>query len=188
MDFEGYCGICRKDVHCCIFEKGGFTFITPKDAKNIKKKICKDYNYFVDYSPLPKKVVNILKNCDPVLEGKLRHSQLDRQEKILRLKTQKDGRCIFLGDDGKCVIYSIRPNICRIFPFWCIRLDNGKIKVIAHDIDPKCKAIISIAKNEEDIEKVLSKSEMIKIKKLFKNIEKESDSYKKQIERFVKEL
>jgi len=188
MDFESNCRRCGKDAHCCIFEKCGFTFISPKNAKDIKRKINKDYGYFLDYSPLSKKVVDVLKNCDPALEGWTRYLQLDNENRILRLKIRKDGRCIFLGNGGKCRIYSIRPNICRIFPFWGMRLTNGMIKVILHDVNPKCSAVKSFAKQHEDIEKALPRSEIIAIIKIFRGIEKEADSYKKQIKAFVKEL
>jgi Fe-S-cluster containining protein len=188
MNFEINCRGCGKDAHCCIFEKGGFTFVSPKNAKDIKRKIKRDYSYFLDYSPLSKKVVDVLKNCDPALEGWMRYLQLDKENRILRLKTRKDGRCIFLGNNGRCRIYIIRPNICRIFPFWGMRLTNGRIKVIMHDVNPKCSAIKFFAKLHEDIEKALPISERIEIIKIFRDIEKEADSYKKQFKRFVKEL
>ena len=188
MEFQSNCKRCRKDAHCCIFEKCGFTFVSPKNAKDIKQKINKDYSYFLDYSPLSKKVVDVLKNCDPALEGKMRYLQLNKQNRILRLKLKKGGRCIFLGNDGLCEIYGQRPNICRIFPFWAMRLANGKIKVIEQDVNLKCSAIKSLAKGHEDIEKALLRSEIIAIRKIFRDIEKESVSYKKQIKRFVKEL
>ena len=36
----------------------------------------------------------------------------------IRLR-EKDGSCIFLGDDGKmCTIYEARPVQCRTYPFW----------------------------------------------------------------------
>ena len=33
------------------------------------------------------------------------------------LREEKDGRCVFLGEEG-CRIYSVRPVQCRTFPFW----------------------------------------------------------------------
>jgi Fe-S-cluster containining protein len=186
--FEKHCKGCRKDAHCCIFKKTGFTFISPKDAKNIKQKINKDYSYFLDYSPLSKKVVDVLRDCDPALEGRMRYLQLDKKNRILRLKTKKDGRCIFLGNDGKCEIYSIRPNICRIFPFWAMRLISRKIKVIEHDNKPRCKAICSISKIKDDVEKAISKKKAAAIRKIFKDIENEAKDYKKNVRGFAKEL
>lgn len=175
LSLESYCKECAPKVHCCIFKNNnGFTFLAPSDAKKIKRKIKKDYEYFIDYTPLPKKVIDDLKNDDPSLEGRLRFSQLDKN-KILRLKTKKDKRCIFLNNNGKCEIYSVRPNICRIFPYWAIRLNNKKLKIIAHDLNPKCRIIISNSKIDEK-----------QIKNVFKKIEKESLSYKKDIKKFVK--
>jgi Fe-S-cluster containining protein len=189
MDYETHCKVCKKDVHCCIFKKDtGFTYVGIKDAEKIKKRIKKDYSYFLDYSPLPKKILTALKNDDPVLEGSLRFSQLDKEKRILRLKTKKDGRCIFLNDNGRCDIYSIRPNICKIFPFWAIRLTNGKLKVIEHDIAPRCLIIKSLNKKDKDIEKALPKKEISRIKKIAKDIVKEKTKYKKDIRCFAKYL
>jgi Fe-S-cluster containining protein len=178
MDCKTYCKNCPKDVHCCIFKNGGFTFLTTKDAKIIKSKIKKDFAYFLDFSPLPKKIITSLKNCDPALEGGLRYSQLDKQNKLLRLKTKKEGRCIFLDDDGKCVIYEIRPNVCRMYPFWGLRLTNGKIKIVEHGINSKCELLKSFKLNNSpshynDIEKDLSKRDLLELKKIFSKIEKE---------------
>jgi len=186
MDMEKYCRICKRDTHCCIFEKGGFVFASLKDAKEIKKRIKREYDYFLDYSALPIKAVNKLKRCDPALEGRMRYMQLNKNN-ILRLKTKEGGRCIFLNDSGRCRIYSIRPNICRIFPFWGIRLTDGRIKIIMQDADHKCGAAKSLAGSYEEIEKALPKHEIIKLKKIFKRIEKEADSYKKEISKLIKE-
>ena len=188
MNCESYCRNCKKDVHCCIFKNGGFVFANPKNAEEIKQQTKKEHSYFLDYSPLPKKIVKMLKNCDPSLEGKMRYQQLDNKNRILRLKTKKDKRCIFLDDNGKCEIYSIRPNICRIFPFWAIRLTDGKIKLIAHDINHGCRIIKKSNRLTENIEKSLTRSEVTAIKKVFREIEKEANSYNRQITKFVNEL
>lgn len=186
MDFKNTCKNCPNNSHCCIFNKqSGFTFLTIKDAKRIKKQTKKEYSEFLDYSPLSKKVLNYLKNDDPANEGTLRLSQLDKN-RILRLKTKNNGKCIFLNDQNRCEIYDIRPNICRIYPFWAIKLINGKLKVIEHDINSKCKIIKSLKK--KDIDNILSKNEQTKIKKLFKDIINENSSYKKNIRKFIKKI
>jgi Fe-S-cluster containining protein len=46
------------------------------------------------------------------------------------MKNRKDGSCIFLRTDGKrnayeCLIYEIRPILCRLFPFEINRIDIG---------------------------------------------------------------
>lgn len=182
MYFEGNCKECRKDWHCCIFKNNsGFAFVGIQDARNIKRRIKKDYSYFLDYSPLPKKVINLLRYEEPALEGKIRYSQLDKGS-LLRLRTKKDGMCIFLNDYGKCEIYSIRPNVCKIFPFWAMKLTNGRIKVIEHDAYPKCSIVT------KDIGKNISRKKVLTIKKIFRKIEKENDYYKRNIKKFVKSL
>lgn len=187
MDYKNACKKCIREEHCCIFnDDSEFAFAGIKSAKNIKRHIKKDYSYFLNYSPLSKKAINDLKYDDPSLEGRLRYFQLDNK-RILRLKTQKNKRCIFLEKSGRCSIYNIRPNICRIYPFWAIKLINGKFKVIKHDSDTSCNAIRSIMKQGKDIEKVLSPKEISEIKKVMKNIEKEDIFYRKNIKKFVKE-
>lgn len=169
------CKNCRKDVHCCIFRNNsGFTFVGIKNAKLIRSKIKKNYSYFLDYSPLPKKIIDRLKNDDPSLEGFVRYSQLDK-DRLLRLKTKKGGSCIFLSN-GKCEIYAIRPNVCRIFPFYAVKLIDGRIKVIEHDSNPKCP----IVKNGVNI----SRRKTVLMKKIFSDIRKENAYYTKNIKYF----
>jgi Fe-S-cluster containining protein len=173
MDFKKHCKTCSPKKHCCIFKENiGFTFFSLSNAKEIKKKIKKDYSFFLDYSPLPKKTIKLLKEGDPALEGYLRYSLLDKMGRLLRLKTKRDGRCIFLNDDKKCEIYDIRPNICKIYPFWAVRLIDDSIKVIAHDPESGCPAL-------ENLDETLSKKEINSIKKLFRLIEKEAVDYSK---------
>ena len=179
------CKKCKKEPHCCIFKNNGFAFVGIQDAQKIKNRIKKDYNYFLDYSPLPKRVIHQLRYEDPALEGKLRYSQL-LEGSLPRLRTKKNKRCIFLDDYGKCEIYSIRPNICRIFPFWAMKLTNGRIKVIVHDDDPKCRIIECIA--DKDVENTLSKKEISAIKSVFRKICKENLFYRKDIRKFAKIL
>jgi Fe-S-cluster containining protein len=191
--FESYCKICKKNVHCCIFKhNAGFTFVGLQDAKKIKRKIRKEYTHFIDYSVLPIRTINALKNNDAVLEGALRYDQLDQESRLLRLKTKEDGRCIFQNDVGKCDIYSARPKICRIYPFWAIRLTDGTLKIITHDPYPRCgiiKRILSQNKNNNhDIESALSKKQRIEIKKTFNQIINENKGYKKNIRKFAEKI
>ena len=139
------CLECSTKFHCCI---NGFAFVGIQDAKKIKKIIGKDYKEFLDYSKLSKPALNLLKKGDPSLESTLRFSLINN-DKILRIK-KKDGKCFFLKN-GKCTIYEIRPKICRIYPHWCIKLINGKIKVIEHDPDSLCliRNLDTVTKDEE---------------------------------------
>ncbi len=170
MDYKKQCSSCKPQYHCCIFKNNpGFVFVSLSDAARIRKKTGKDYSYFLDYSKLPKNVVAILKNGDPAEESRLRYSQL-RSNRLLRMK-KKDSRCVFFN--GKCSIYQARPNICRIYPFWAVKLTNGKLKVITRDAVPRCKIAKAICKN--DVEDILTKKEIAEIKEIFKKIKKEKN-------------
>jgi len=189
MQYQSFCRVCPTNAHCCTFKnKSGFTFVGIEDAKKIKSETKKDYNESLDFSPLSEDIVAFLKDDDPSLEGAMRNKQLDKQNRLLRLKTKKDGTCIFLDKNRRCTIYDIRPNICRIFPFWAMKLNNGKIKIIEHDEKPKCGIIKSKNKEFEDIEDSLSDNEVKEIKKIFGDIIKENKHYKKNIRRFAKTI
>jgi len=183
-DFKNACKKCIREEQCCFFNDASeFAFVGIKDAQRIKRHTKKDYSYFLNYSPFTKKIIADLKSDDPFREGRLRYSQLDNK-RILRLKT-KNKRCVFLKKSGGCSIYSIRPNICRIFPFWAVRMVNGTYKVITHG-DGVCIAIESILRQRKDVEKIISPKEISEIKRIMKNIEKEDVFYRKNIKRFVK--
>ena len=53
------------------------------------------------------------------------------------LKDNEKGGCIFL-EDNRCSIYSIRPNQCRIFPFWS---ENLKSRFRWKQLIPLCPGI-----------------------------------------------
>lgn len=42
--------------------------------------------------------------------------RLDSGELTVALRA--DGRCSFLGADGRCRVYAARPTQCRTYPFW----------------------------------------------------------------------
>jgi Fe-S-cluster containining protein len=188
MYFASYCKDCKKSTHCCVFEKdNGFTFLTPANAKLIHQTTGLPYSQFATYEPLSAKSIHALKTSDEVREGALRATQLDAKGRILRLKTKENGRCIFLQDNGRCGIYAIRPNICRIYPFWAMRLLDGNVKVIRHDSIPTCPIIRSLEKKDSDVELTLSNKRITDVKALFADILEEQASYKKDIKSFVKE-
>lgn len=48
-----------------------------------------------------------------------RRRYLARTEEGVRvLRLEKDGRCTFLGSDGRCKVYAVRPRQCATYPFW----------------------------------------------------------------------
>lgn len=54
-----------------------------------------------------------------VSSGWFRRRYLERlAEGDLVVAAHGDGRCVFLGADGCCRVYSVRPVQCRTYPFW----------------------------------------------------------------------
>lgn len=47
-----------------------------------------------------------------------RRRYLARTDGELVLQSGSDGRCVFLGSDGRCSVYDARPRQCRTYPFW----------------------------------------------------------------------
>jgi Fe-S-cluster containining protein len=48
------------------------------------------------------------------------------------LATREDGRCFFLGEDGRCAVYEHRPEGCRLYPLvWSV--EGGRAT-----LDPEC--------------------------------------------------
>jgi Fe-S-cluster containining protein len=165
------CLECSAKNHCC---KNGFAFVGIDDAKKIKEVSGKEYSEFLNYSQFTQDMLTHLKESDPSLESNLR-SYLITDNRLLRLKKSK-GQCIFLKN-GECSIYENRPKICQMYPYWCMELIDGTIKVINHD-DNFC-----LVRNQ----KVLSADEEDKKRTLFREIIAEAHYYKKNIVQFAKE-
>lgn len=45
------------------------------------------------------------------------------------IRRQKDGSCCFLAKDNKCVIYSVRPSVCRLDPFTIVDYDYERNRI-----------------------------------------------------------
>lgn len=93
--------------------------------------------------------------------------------KIPALKTKVNGDCIFLKNK-KCSIYNVRPNICRMYPYWAINLKDGKIVIIKHDHESNCNYL----------KKTLSIDEKYNLIDTFKKIKLEEKDYKKSINNY----
>jgi hypothetical protein len=58
------------------------------------------------------------------------------QEPFTGLMRMRDGACVFLTPHG-CSIYQARALLCRMYPFWVERLDDG---YVIH-VDPDCPGL-----------------------------------------------
>ena len=48
---------------------------------------------------------------------------------IMWIRRKTDGSCFFLGTDNRCIIYSVRPAICRLEPFAIADFEYEKVTV-----------------------------------------------------------
>jgi Fe-S-cluster containining protein len=48
---------------------------------------------------------------------------------VLWVKRKEDGGCWFLGEDNRCKIYAVRPQVCRLEPFDLVDFDYKKNKI-----------------------------------------------------------
>lgn len=82
--------LCKKCGNCC---KQGFVYLTNKDIKSIsaclKINIDQFYNQYTEY----------------ILW-------------IGRVLKFKDDKCVFLNNNNYCLIYDVRPEQCKKFPYW----------------------------------------------------------------------
>ena len=85
---------CTRCGRCCIAVGDYHVFLEPGEAESIRNWLGLSTGWF-----------------------RRRYlSRLEDGERVL--STQPDGRCVFLGEDGSCRIYPVRPLQCRTYPFW----------------------------------------------------------------------
>jgi Fe-S-cluster containining protein len=53
------------------------------------------------------------------------------------IRRKKDGSCFFLTEDNKCMIYEVRPEICKIVPFIVTDWDYERNRIEV-DLSPQC--------------------------------------------------
>jgi len=166
------CLNCKKKYHCCIAQPSkGYIFVGVNEAKRIKNKTKISYSEFLTFSKLDKKLASESKKDSPYSEAKLR-ADLMIDGRILRMKVDKNGKCVFLKD-GKCSIYKHRPLICQMYPFWF----NKEFELIHHPSLVHCDLI--------DKDFLMTDREFTQLKKTAQKIIKEAKIYKKQIKKFA---
>ncbi len=124
------CETCKE--HCCIGDYG--TFLTLRDADRISKHTGKKIEEFCFYGPIcqdPEEQKEVMEDRD--------HSYFEYCDngKVLQLKSKENKECIFL-EDKKCIVYPVRPLICKIFPIGFRRID-GELKIFIEPEDKYCK-------------------------------------------------
>lgn len=167
------CLKCPKKYHCCINPRSkGYAAVNIDEALLIKKKTGQDFKKFLLFTKLPKRLASLSKADKAGTEARFRAGMMT-DDRILRLKTKKNNECVFLKN-GKCSIYSIRPTICRIYPYW-FKAGNGRIELVVHQGCEHCDLLSDKLAQKQ-------KNDLIKTAK---KIIKQRDYYKKHIKEFI---
>lgn len=58
------------------------------------------------------------------------------QGRFVAVMRKRDGRCVFLGEDG-CTVYGDRPLLCRMYPFYVER--RGDVYIVG--VDEGCPGV-----------------------------------------------
>ncbi|MFA6461543.1 MAG: YkgJ family cysteine cluster protein [Candidatus Woesearchaeota archaeon] len=128
------CTTCGEN--CCHTPKiSSFIGVNLEDARRIKAHTNLDYAKFLTFTPLTSKVVKELveevkKSQDT--ESSLRLRLLTSQNRLLRIKSLR-GRCYFLNQENRCTIYEISPGICKLYPYWYKKDQEGELTPVLHE-------------------------------------------------------
>ncbi len=94
----GFCfdeSTCKKcNARCCIGD--GYVFLSEEDIFRITEFLNITRERFLD----------------------LYTTKFNGRYVLIDLVIKGEKRCVFLNDNYKCEIYPVRPNQCKIFPFW----------------------------------------------------------------------
>ena len=158
---------CKRCGICCTNRFENSIMLTYSEVKRIQEYIpcflkSKQFDKFI-------KDLKEFMNIPDDLEKLKKHYQEDMFDffSILPLKKDKDffvqhyllrsyensGRCVFFNPKGKkCIIYSVRPNICKLYPFMvAYNLEN---KVITIYIDKNHDLVGDGKINKQELKKL----------------------------------
>jgi len=79
---------------CCHGRKDSYILLKQKEAENIRKFLKLSSGWF-----RRKYLVNL-------------------SAESIGIRIEDDGECVFLDNERKCKIYSVRPIQCKTYPFW----------------------------------------------------------------------
>jgi len=85
---------CTQCGACCICGDGYYVYLNMDEAVAIRDYLGLSHGWF------RRRYLDYLDNGELVAASEI------------------DGRCVFLGHDGQCRVYPVRPVQCRTYPFW----------------------------------------------------------------------
>lgn len=87
---------CRGCSACC-HGRGDTVTLDPLDVHSLKKELSKSFEHLLEHG------ISLT-----VSEGLVRPS--------IQMTEDRDPRCVFLNEQGRCSIHAFRPGLCRLFP------------------------------------------------------------------------
>ncbi|MHA1339437.1 MAG: YkgJ family cysteine cluster protein [Promethearchaeota archaeon] len=143
---DGFYFKCKLCGRCCTGKDEGFVFLFRRDILNIANFLQKTLDDFLD------NYVEVIETTFRLFDPKsLKYKNKIFILKALVLKQDKDtGRCIFLQDDNKCLIYQYRPYQCRAWPLWYSNMTKSEHFHNAKSKCPGFKVDIDNLKNRQN--------------------------------------
>lgn len=105
---SGYGGCCRVPPSSAEYQFP----ITLEDAQLIKAHTGKDLEEFIEIDKVSAFVAKSFQKISPFL-----YNQVVDGYRV-KLKLKENGECVFLDPEAGCTIKSVRPLICKMFPFF----------------------------------------------------------------------
>lgn len=100
---EGVPFKCQENCGACCDQPGGIVYLAPKDAERIASHHKMEVKEW------------LARDCKQTLDGRF----------VIKSRPE-DGICIYLDENKKCEIYSVRPQQCKAFPWWGENLRSDK--------------------------------------------------------------
>lgn len=159
---EGYGGCCQVPP---FYQQAQFP-ITLSDAERISKATSKDFEEFL-----------VLEKAGTRFDSVLLSSQITNGLR-LRLRLKENGNCVFLSPGEGCTIKSVRPSICKLFPFF--PNEEGGVSLL---FDKSCLASHQAGKDVDEVLSLLgqSREELLKEVEVFKKSVEDHDKKMKSI-------
>jgi Fe-S-cluster containining protein len=129
MGWERYLDFrCTGCGNCC---RGTYLMVTDEDVRRIAKGTKRPIEDFVTFHPVED--INMGQRSPWGVK-------MSTQRKLMTVKWQRGGKCMFLGADERCTIYSHRPMVCRSHPFEVRLTETGGIDRMAMSRVVDCPA------------------------------------------------
>ena len=137
--------------------------ITLSDVKQISDFIGKSFDHFVDIDTVSDYAQVNFDSLSPLIKAQI----VDGHR--IKLKVRENGQCIFLDPGEGCTIKSVRPSVCKLFPF----LPNSEGN-LTPKLGKACLANHLASQNKSDILTMLEQNQedlLEEVENLKKSIE-----------------